>query len=152
MRKPERVLLKRDVIARCSTRVASGARGRVVDAAPLTLLILATELGTTLVISKLVRVEATYSVRTPVIASREELVDQAKAKLEALGLWVGVEQARRRSGNEPVVVATPQTLRGERLARFITWAYLGKATLCEFIELPRRSMPPPSGVARPGGR
>jgi len=72
---------------------------------------------TILVFSELARIEAPRGVRTLAVALREELVDQARTKLEALGLWGGVEQERRGSSNEPVVVATPQTLRGERLAR-----------------------------------
>jgi superfamily II DNA or RNA helicase len=88
-----------------------------------TLLVLATGLGKTVCFSELARIEATHGIRTLVVAPREELVDQAKRKLEALGLWVGVEQGRRRSGNEPVVVATPQTLRGARLAKFARDAF-----------------------------
>lgn len=88
-----------------------------------TLLVLATGLGKTVVFAELARLEYRCGVRTLVVAPREELVDQAKRKLEALGLRVGVEQARRRSGDEPVVVATPQTLRGERLTRFASDAF-----------------------------
>ncbi|TMQ20511.1 MAG: hypothetical protein E6J90_16060 [Deltaproteobacteria bacterium] len=50
-------------------------------------------------------------------------VGSCRRKFRALGLCVGVEQARRRSGDEPVVVATPQTLRGARLTRFARDAF-----------------------------
>ena len=68
---------------------------------------------------------------------RARIIDEAKATLEALGLWVYIEQARRRSGKSRLSSRHPQTLRGELLARFITWMCLGKATVREFIELPK---------------
>ena len=66
-------------------RVASGARGRVVEAA-LTLLVSRAGLGKTLVFGELARIEVTYGVRTLVVAPREELIEEARATLEALGV------------------------------------------------------------------
>lgn len=106
---------QRDAVAAIRAEFAAGRRS--------TLLVLATGLGKTICFAELARIEWTHGVRTLVVAPREELVDQAKRKLEDLGLWVGVEQARRRSGTEPVVVATPQTLRGARLERFARDAF-----------------------------
>ena len=114
------VILFASVIAHQQAAI-SAIRGEFAASRRSTLLVLATGLGKTQVFSELARIEATRGVRTLVVAPREELVDQAKATVEAVGLAVGVEQGRRRAGNEPVVVATPQTLRGTWSLHRLRW-------------------------------
>lgn len=90
-----------------------------------TLLVLATGLGKTTVFSEIVRRHyAQTKRRTLVLAHRIELVDQAAARLEATGCAVEVESGDRRASvlgsmfGSVAVVATVQTMRGKRLARW----------------------------------
>lgn len=86
-----------------------------------TLLVAATGLGKTTMFAELLRRRAPHG-RSLVIAHREELINQAAARIEAqTGLTVGVEMADSRSSHlqpQQVVVATMQTLRGKRLGGF----------------------------------
>jgi superfamily II DNA or RNA helicase len=86
-----------------------------------TLLVAATGLGKTTMFAELLRRRASHG-RSLVIAHREELINQAAARIEAqTGLTVGVEMADSRSSHlqpQQVVVATMQTLRGKRLGGF----------------------------------
>jgi len=52
------------------------------------------------------------------LAHRRELIDQMVGHLTRAGLVVGVERGSRRAGAEPVVCASVQTMRGERLEKF----------------------------------
>ena len=81
-----------------------------------TLLILATGLGKTVVFADVARRTVERGGRALILAHRGELLDQARAKLEALGLSVELEKASEHAGDAPVVVASVQTLRGDRLA------------------------------------
>jgi superfamily II DNA or RNA helicase len=80
-----------------------------------TLLVLPTGAGKTVVF---VEVARRQHGRILVLAHREELIDQAVQKFEAVGITAEVEKAERRAGKmntSPVVVASVQTLRGRRL-------------------------------------
>lgn len=81
-----------------------------------TLLVLATGLGKTVVFASWSRMRVDAGRRVLVLAHRTELLTQALAKLEAVGVHAAIEQAERRAGNAQVVVASIQTLRGKRLA------------------------------------
>lgn len=83
-----------------------------------TLAVLATGLGKTMIFSEVARREVAKGHRVLVVAHRTELLEQAAAKLGALGLDVGLEQARNFAGGHSVVVASVQTLRGKRLRRW----------------------------------
>ena len=82
-----------------------------------TLLVLPTGTGKTVCFAELARrCVADRGKRALVVAHRSELLDQAHGKLVDLGLRAGIEQASRRAGSAPVVVASVQSLRGDRLA------------------------------------
>ena len=84
-----------------------------------TLLVLATGTGKTVIFSDIARRCAEKGNRTLVIAHRSELIDQAAAKLSALGVPTSVEQANRHFDPDSMaVVASVQTLQGDRLERF----------------------------------
>lgn len=82
-----------------------------------TLLVLATGLGKTVVFGE---VAGRWDGRVLVLAHREELLTQARARLQdALGELVGLEQSEMWAGNERVVVASVQTVvNDKRRARF----------------------------------
>jgi superfamily II DNA or RNA helicase len=88
-----------------------------------TLVVMATGLGKTVLFSELARIATSHGKRTLVMAHREELVDQAVSKLAAVGIRAGVEMGARRSRTEPVVVASPATLKGARLRAFAADAF-----------------------------
>ncbi len=81
-----------------------------------TLVVMATGLGKTVTFAEIARLVAQKGGRTLILAHRGELLTQAQGKLLALGVEVGVEKASQSAGSEPVVVASVQTLRGDRLA------------------------------------
>jgi superfamily II DNA or RNA helicase len=81
-----------------------------------TLLVLPTGTGKTVVFAELVRRRVAAGRRMLVLAHRTELLEQARDKLTAVGVWAAIEQAEKRAGFAPVVVASVQTLKGKRLA------------------------------------
>jgi superfamily II DNA or RNA helicase len=86
-----------------------------------TLLVLATGLGKTVAFGGIAERCARRGRRVLVLAHRGELLEQAAATLERFGLSVGIEQGARQVDPlclPDVVVASVQTLRGKRLARF----------------------------------
>jgi superfamily II DNA or RNA helicase len=86
-----------------------------------TLLILPTGCGKTVTFAAIARETAIRGGRTLVLAHRGELITQAVDTLARWGLEVGVEKAGshgRALGDPHVVVATVQTMQGDRLARW----------------------------------
>lgn len=83
-----------------------------------TLLVMATGLGKTAVFSDAARRTVDRGGRVLVVAHRGELLEQAAAKLRAVGVEPAIEKAEQRAGDAPVVVASVQSLRGQRLAGF----------------------------------
>jgi len=81
-----------------------------------TLLVLATGLGKTVCFADIARLGAEHGRRVLVLAHRTELLEQALAKLRAVGVDAAIEQGPNRAGDAAVVVASVQTLRGKRLA------------------------------------
>ncbi len=104
-----------DAVAAIKAQFAAGHRS--------TLLVLATGLGKTTVAAELARDRTTYGQRTLLLAPREEIVDQIADRVRSMGVWVGIEQGKRRSSGEPVVVATVQTMQGRRLQSFAPDAF-----------------------------
>lgn len=84
-----------------------------------TLVVLPTGCGKTIVFSEVSRRVVERGRRVLVLAHRGELLEQAAAKLAAVGVDAAIEKAERRAGAAPVVVASVQTMKGRRLA---TWA------------------------------
>lgn len=84
-----------------------------------TLVVLPTGTGKTVLFAELARRRVTAGHRALVLAHRTELLTQARAKLEAVGVHAAIEQGPQRAGQADVVVASVQTLRGPRLA---TWS------------------------------
>lgn len=84
------------------------------------LLVLPTGAGKTVCFSALAHRRLQRGERSLILAHREELIEQAVAKLKAAtGVKADVEKAERwASLDAPVVVASVQTLRGDRLARW----------------------------------
>ena len=84
------------------------------------LLVLPTGAGKTVCFSALAARRWQRGERSLILAHREELIEQAVLKLKAAtGIVADVEKAERwASLSAPVVVASVQTLRGERLARW----------------------------------
>lgn len=81
-----------------------------------TLLVLATGLGKTICFAEVARRVVVAGGQVLVLAHRTELLDQARGKLEALGLDVALEQAQTHASRvSGVVVASVQTLRKKRL-------------------------------------
>jgi superfamily II DNA or RNA helicase len=80
------------------------------------LAVLPTGAGKTVIFSKVT--ERSLPGRTLILAHREELIEQAVAKIEATtGIVAQVEKAERKAGrNATVVVGSVQTLQGDRLA------------------------------------
>ncbi|HVK89491.1 MAG TPA: DEAD/DEAH box helicase [Kofleriaceae bacterium] len=83
-----------------------------------TLIVMATGTGKTTVFAEWARMRVALGRRLLVLAHRTELLEQAAARMELFGLRAAIEQADRRAGRAPVVVASVQTLRGKRLAAF----------------------------------
>jgi len=83
-----------------------------------TLLVLPTGTGKTVVFCHIIRDQAASGHRALILAHRDELLKQATAKLATVGIRdVGLEKGLCRAGDQPVVVASVQSLRGERLRR-----------------------------------
>lgn len=82
------------------------------------LVVKATGLGKTVLFASIAQREVEAGGRVLVLAHRTELLEQARAKLQAAGCWAEIEQAGRRAGLASVVVASVQTLRGARLETF----------------------------------
>lgn len=102
---------QRDAISCIANEFRSGKRS--------TLLVMATGLGKTVTFGWLARKQAEHGRRTLILAHRGELIDQAVNTLDRLGVDCGIEKADQhaRALFEPmVVVATVQTLQGDRLA------------------------------------
>lgn len=94
-----------------------------------TLLVLPTGCGKTVTFGELLRRRKPLG-RALVIAHREELLTQARAAIEGLGLSADLEQAEKKAskinvllGHTDVVVASVQTLRGKRLASWSPGAF-----------------------------
>jgi len=84
-----------------------------------TLLVAATGTGKTVTFAELVRQAKMRGERCLVLAHRDELIQQAVRKLEALGMHPEVERAKwRASASADCVVASVQTLRGPRLTKY----------------------------------
>lgn len=84
-----------------------------------TLLVLATGCGKTVVFAELVRREVQRGGRALVLAHRRELLEQARAKLRAVGVDAELEQGKHRaSSSARCVVASVDTLRGDRLLSY----------------------------------
>lgn len=95
-------------VASVRERFAAGDRS--------TLVLMPTGCGKTVVFSDLVRAEVAAGRRALVLAHRTELLEQAHAKLQQVGVWSQLEQGPQRAGLARAVVASVQTLRGRRLA------------------------------------
>lgn len=84
-----------------------------------TLVVAATGSGKTVTFAELVRTESTRGGRTLVLVNRDELVKQTRRKCEDVGVYADVEKAAQRANlHAKVVIASVQTLRGKRLARW----------------------------------
>lgn len=84
-----------------------------------TLLVIPTGGGKTTVFSELVRRELSRGGRALVLAHREELLDQAQARLETFGVRAAIEQGARTAIGVRCVVGSVATLaRPTRLAKF----------------------------------
>lgn len=84
-----------------------------------TLYVAATGTGKTISLCERVRRSKTRGDRTLILAHRDELITQARRKLEAIGITPDVEKGTQRASlNAKVVIASVQSLRGKRLARF----------------------------------
>jgi superfamily II DNA or RNA helicase len=84
-----------------------------------TLVVAATGTGKTVTFAELARIEVSHGGRALILVHRDELIRQAGRKCEAVGLWPDVECGSRRANTlAKVVIASVQTLRGKRLARW----------------------------------
>ena len=86
-----------------------------------TLLVLATGLGKTVVLSAVALAYVALGHRVLVVAHRKELLEQLALTLRRFGLTVGIERAEQRvdpAALPDVVVASIQTMQGRRLASF----------------------------------
>lgn len=84
-----------------------------------TLLILPTGTGKTVVFGNIARLVVERGGRVLVLAHRKELIDQAVNTMDRIGIECGVERAEsyaRAAFDPDVVVATVQTMQGDRLA------------------------------------
>lgn len=84
-----------------------------------TLVVCPTGTGKTVIFAELVREAVQQGIRVLVLAHRDELLKQARKKLEAVGVWADTEKGKSRASTlAKVVVASVQSLRGKRLERF----------------------------------
>jgi superfamily II DNA or RNA helicase len=84
-----------------------------------TLLVMATGTGKTWSFVERTRRCKTHGGRTLILAHRDELIQQPRRKLEALGIHADVEKGKQRASlNAKVAIASVQSLRGARLLRF----------------------------------
>lgn len=83
-----------------------------------TLLELPTGTGKTVCFAELARVEIMLGGRVLMLAHREELLDQASKKFEAVGVWSAIEQGSQRAGGAPCVIASVATMHKRRRATF----------------------------------
>jgi superfamily II DNA or RNA helicase len=84
-----------------------------------TLVVAATGTGKTVTFAELARLEVSRGGRVLILVHRDELIRQARRKCEDVGLWPDVEKAKARASTlAKVVLASVQTLRGARLARW----------------------------------
>lgn len=84
-----------------------------------TLLVQATGTGKTVEMAELARIEVSHGGRVLILVHRDELVRQTRRKLESIGLWPDVEKGSSRANTlAKVVIASVQTLRGQRLLRW----------------------------------
>lgn len=82
-----------------------------------TLLILPTGCGKTTVFAVAAQREVQRGIRVLVLADREELLEQARKRLDLFGVDARIEQGSRRAGAARVVVASVQTI-VRRLSKF----------------------------------
>lgn len=100
------------------TAAIDAVRARYAAGDRSTLIVLPTGTGKTVVFAEMARRVGRGGGRTLVLAHRTELVDQALEKLAAAGVRAAAEQGTRRvrtAGAVDCVVASVQTLRGDRL-------------------------------------
>jgi superfamily II DNA or RNA helicase len=86
-----------------------------------TLIILPTGTGKTVTFGWLAREYAERGLKTLVLAHRKELIEQARKKLDPIGLVCGIEMGDKDAFVEPdchAVIATVQTLQRKRLTRW----------------------------------
>jgi superfamily II DNA or RNA helicase len=101
------------------TAAIDAVRGEFLAGRRSTVVVLPTGTGKTVVFAEVARRSVERGRRVLVIAHRGELLEQAAAKLAAVGVKAAIEKAALRAGDAPVVVASVQTLKGARLA---SWA------------------------------
>jgi superfamily II DNA or RNA helicase len=101
------------------TQAIEAIEARYTEGDRSTLLVLPTGTGKTVVFAELARRYVRRGHRALVLAHRGELLDQAFAKLAEVGVRASIEQGQRiASQRSEVVVASVQTLRGDRLAKY----------------------------------
>lgn len=84
-----------------------------------TLLVACTGSGKTVTFVERVRRCKSHGGRSLILAHRDELIQQPRRKLEALGIHPDVEKGKQRASTlARVVIASVQSLRGARLQRF----------------------------------
>jgi superfamily II DNA or RNA helicase len=115
------------VILRDYQRAAlDGARAQIRAGKKRVLIVLPTGTGKTVVFAEAIRLACAKGGKALVLAHRTELLEQARKKLRAVdpGLRVEIEQAgARASSGADVVVASVQSLKGPRLARWAPDAF-----------------------------
>jgi superfamily II DNA or RNA helicase len=84
-----------------------------------TLVVAATGTGKTVTFAELARIMKQQGGRVLIVVHRDELIRQAVRKLEAVGLHADIEKGSQRANTlARIVVASVQTLKGKRLARW----------------------------------
>lgn len=85
-----------------------------------TLVVAATGTGKTVTFADVARSEISHGGRTLILVHRDELIRQAAKKCEAVGLYPDIEKGKQRANTlTKIVIASVQTMRGERLQRWI---------------------------------